>query len=179
MIETLFGFYLFIVLARFWMQWTRSEFRNPIGQFIITVTNPLIVPLRKIIPSVGLTDTASIVLAFIVAFIKTWLLLQLINIQPGLGQIAIYAVGEAIRYSIYLFIFAVIIRVIASWINPYGGYNPMLSPFVSLSEPIMAPARRILPPIGGLDFSVILVIIFLNLSLMLIADPIQGLSGLR
>lgn len=179
LIETIIGFYLFLVLARFWMQWTRSDFRNPIGQFIITITNPFILPLRKVLPSIGLADTASIVLAFIVAFLKTWLLIQLSPVKPGLEQIAIFAVSQVIRYSIYLFIFAVFVRIIMSWFNPYGEYNPLMAPLNSLSEPLMAPARRILPAIGGLDFSAILVIIFLNLSLILIADPIQGLSGLR
>lgn len=178
LVDTIIGFYLFLVLARFWMQWTRSDFRNPIGQFIITLTNPFIIPLRKFIPSIGTADTASIILALLIASIKTWLLASLSNIQPALEQIAIYAVSEVIRYSIYLFIFVVFVRIISSWFNPYG-YNPLMAPIISLSEPLMAPARRITPNLGGLDLSPMLVFIFLNLSLILIADPIQVASGLR
>jgi YggT family protein len=85
-----------------------------------------------------------------------------------------FSFGELLRCSIYVFIAAIFIQIVASWINPHG-YNPIVEIARSIAEPLMAPARRILPPIGGLDLSPIIVFIFLNLSLKLIVAPIQAI----
>lgn len=172
--QTLFGFALYIVLLRFWMQWVRADFRNPFGQFVITVTNPVIIPLRKILPSIGSVDTATIVFAFIVALIKVYVLILIRNFSPPLLSVLFYTLGEVIQHSIYILFAAIFIQIIVSWVNPYSDH-PIVSIARSLAEPIMAPARRIIPPIGGLDLSPILVIIFLQLSLQLIVAPLKGI----
>ena len=171
--QTLFGFALFIVLLRFWMQWVRADFRNPFGQFIITLTNPFIIPLRKILPSIGSIDTATVVIAFVVASIKVFMLFTINQISPALLSFFTFTLGEVIQHSIYLFFAAIFIQIIVSWVNPYSDH-PIVSIARSLAEPIMAPARRLIPPIGGLDISPILVIIFLQLSLQLIVAPLKG-----
>ncbi|MDB4511927.1 YggT family protein [Arenicella sp.] len=171
--QTLFGLALFIVLLRFWMQWVRADFRNPFGQFVISVTNPVIIPLRKILPSFGSIDTATVVFAFIVASIKVYLLFAINQIFPALVSFLTYVIGDVIQHSIYLFFAAIFIQIIVSWVNPYSDH-PIVSIARSLAEPIMAPARRLIPPIGGLDISPILVIIFLQLSLQLVVAPLKG-----
>lgn len=171
--QTLLGFALYIVLLRFWMQWVRADFRNPLGQFIIAVTNPLVIPLRKILPSVGAIDTATVFLAYCVALLKVYLLFLFNQISPPLLSLLIYTLGELIQHGIFILFAAIFVQIIVSWINPHS-YHPIVSIARSIAEPIMAPARKIIPPIGGLDLSPILVIIFLQLSLRLIVDPLKG-----
>ena len=166
------GFALYIVLLRFWMQWVHANFRNPIGQFIISVTNPLVIPLRKVIPSIGAIDTATLMLAYAIVIIKIVLLMTLAGVSPEWIRLIVYSLGAIIEASIYIFMAAILIQIIASWINPHS-YHPVVEIARSISEPLMAPARRLIPPIGGLDFSPIVVIIFLNLSLRLIVAPLQ------
>ncbi len=170
--ETILGIVLFIVLLRFWMQWVRANFRNPIGQFVITVTNPIVIPLRRLLPSIGAIDTATVLLAMAIAIFKTYVLFRLFNISPAWSGLILYSLGELIKVSIYLFMAAIFIQIIASWVNP-NSYHPILETARSISEPLMAPARKLIPAIGGLDLSPIAVIIFLNLSLRLFVAPLQ------
>lgn len=171
--QTLLGFALYIVLLRFWMQWVRADFRNPFGQFIITVTNLVVLPLRKILPSIGSVDTATVVFAFVVAAIKVSILFLINSPFPTLFVLFKNVLGDVIQHSIYILFAAIFIQIIVSWVNPYSGH-PIVRIARSLAEPIMAPARRLIPPIGGLDLSPILVLIFLKLSLMLIVAPLIG-----
>ena len=117
LIQAIIGFALYIVLLRFWMQWVRADFRNELGQFVITVTNPLVIPLRKALPSIGTLDTASVVLAMIVAAIKlfAFMLVTGVSIQPPYFLLII--IGILIKSSIWLFLIAILIGVIASWIK--------------------------------------------------------------
>ena len=171
--QAILGFALYVVLLRFWMQWVRADFRNPIGQFVVSVTNPVVIPLRKILPSIGAIDTATVVLAMLVAACKIYVFFGLRGGAPDLISLASISIGEAILYSIHIFIAAIFIKIIASWINPHG-FHPIVSLAHSIAEPIMAPARRIIPPIGGLDLSPILVLLFLNLTIMLVVHPLKG-----
>lgn len=171
LVQTLLGIILFVALLRFWMQWVRADFRNEIGQFVITVTNPVIIPLRKIIPSIGSIDSATVVTCYLLALIKGFVFLAMRGIQADPLAIAVLALGELIEAAIYLLLIAVIVKIIASWISPRS-YHPVVSLAHSISEPIMAPARRLLPPIAGIDFSPILVILFLQFSLRLFVAPL-------
>jgi len=171
--QTLLGFVLYVVLLRFWMQWVRADFRNPFGQFIISVTNPVIIPLRRLLPSIGVIDTATVVLAFFVAIIKAYAFFALLGHSPEWLHLALYSIGEVIRSSIYIFFAAIFIQIIASWINPHS-YHPILSIARNISEPLLAPARKLIPPIGGLDLSPIVIIIFLQLTLLLVVEPLKG-----
>ncbi|MBX2847306.1 MAG: YggT family protein [Acidiferrobacterales bacterium] len=171
--QTLFGFALYIVLLRFWMQWVRADFRNPFGQFIITVTNPIVIPLRKVLPSMGSVDTATVVLAVVVAAIKVYLLFFINQISPPMIRFLAFTLAEVIQHSIYILFAAIIIQIVVSWVNPYSDH-PIVSIARSLADPLMRPARKLIPPIGGLDLSPILVFIFLQLSLRLIVDPLKG-----
>ena len=171
--HTLFNFALCIVLLRFWMQWVRAGFRNPVGQFVISVTNPAVIPLRKILPSISSLDTATVCLALVIAIGKIAILILLSGGAVAIVSSFLYAVGDVIKFSIYLFFGAIFIQIITSWVNPYSGH-PIISLASSLAEPLMAPARKLIPPIGGLDLSPILVFIFLRVSLMLIVAPLQS-----
>jgi len=173
LVDIVFNLILYITLIRFWMQWVRADFRNQFGQFIINATNPAILPMRRVIPPLGYVDTATVVLALLIIIGKIFMLSLLQGFQPNWLALLLYCVGEFIKASVYIFMFCIFVSIIMSWINPQG-YNPVLSTINQISDPMLSSARRILPSMGGIDFSPILVIIFLNLTLILIVRPLQG-----
>ncbi len=172
LIDTLIGLYLYVVLLRFWMQWVRADFRNPLGQFVIAVTNPVLIPMRKVLPPIGMIDTANVVLAFAVATLKIAALYAVVSGLPPMNYVLLFGLSEVLRSSVHIFIASIFVMIIASWIAS-GSYNPIVSVAQQIAYPIMRPAQRLLPPIGGLDLSPILVILFLNLTLTLLVDPIS------
>jgi YggT family protein len=176
LIDVLLGLLLLIVVLRFMLQWVRADFRNPIGQFIIRFTNPMLNPLRQVIPGRGTIDIACGILAFILAFVKIWLITAISKFSFAISGLLLYTLADLLKLVIYIFMGAVIIRIIASWIAPQGSYNPLMSAVYALSEPVMAPARKLIPPLGGLDLSPIAVFIFLNLTIMLVIQPIVDLA---
>lgn len=172
LVDTLFGLYILVVLVRFLLQWLRADFYNPVSQFIITVTNPPVRFLHRFIPGFRGLDLATLLLALVLSMIKTWLLVSMIGRSATFQGLLVYSVGELLQLTIYVFIFAILIRVVLSWIAPHQGYNPALRLLYDITEPIMEPARRLIPPIAALDISPILVFIFLYLTLMLVVQPI-------
>lgn len=173
LVDTIFGLYILVVLIRFLLQWFRADFYNPVSQFVITVTNPPVRFLRSFMPGFRSIDIASLVLLLILSMVKTWLLFSMIGRSMTFQGLLVYSVGELLQLTVYVFIFAILIRVVLSWIAPHQGYNPALRLLYDLTEPIMEPARRLIPPIAALDISPILVFIFLYLTLMLIVQPIM------
>jgi len=176
-IETLFNLALYIVLLRFWMQWVRADFRNDFGQFIISVTNPIIIPIRRVVPSIGVVDTATVLFAIIIAALKFYALIFIAGggfTSYSVLKILTIAIASVLDSSIYLFLAAIFIGIIASWLNPHS-YHPILNIARSISEPLLSPARRLLPSMGGIDFSPMLVILFLRVSQMLLIAPLYRL----
>lgn len=171
LIDTIIGLYMLAVMLRFLLQWVRADFYNPISQFLVTVTNPPLIFLRKFIPGLFGIDLASIILLVALAVVKIYLIYAIAGMTPRISGVLLLSVGEVIQLGIYVFIFSMLIRVVLSWIQP-GGYNPVLGLINHLTEPLMAPARRIIPVFGGLDISPMLVFIFLYLTLMLVVRPI-------
>lgn len=167
LIQAVLSMALYVVLLRFWMQWVRADFRNQIGQFIITMTNPLVIPLRKVLPSIGTIDTATVVLALIIAIIKLFVYFALHGVGADPIAMLVISVGLVLRYSIYLFIAAIVVGIIASWVNPHT-YHPVVMVARSISNPLLAPAQRLIPPLAGLDFSPVVVLLLLQASLYLI-----------
>lgn len=170
LIDTIIGLYMLAVMLRFLLQWVHADFYNPISQFLVTVTNPPLKFLRKFIPGFFGMDLASLVLLVCLAIAKLYLIFAISGVTPRFSGILLLAVGEVIQLGVYVFIFSMLIRVVLSWIQP-GGYNPVLGMINQLTEPLMAPARRIIPPFGGLDISPIFVFVFLYLTLMLVVRP--------
>lgn len=160
---TLFDLYLVIVLARFILQLVRADFYNPVSQFIVKATSPLLNPLRRIIPGFGGVDMASIVLFVVIVIIKlmVWLLLQGVPLDAiaSLGFVLLLLKSIA-NTVINFFTFAIFIMVILSWVGQ-GSYNAMADILHQLTEPVMAPARKIIPPMGGLDLSPMVVLLLL------------------
>ena len=173
LVKVLFGLYATLVVLRFLLQLVRADFYNPLSQFIVKATKPLLNPLRRIVPGVSGIDIASLVLAWFVITLEQLAILALAGtgFQP-LGA-AMLAIPELLTLFINVFLFAILIQVIISWINP-GSYNPAIGLIHSLTEPLLSPVRRRMPSMGGLDLSPMVVMIGLVLLEMLLIPPVKA-----
>jgi YggT family protein len=178
-IQTLGSLYLLIVLLRFILQMVRADFYNPMSQFIVRATQPLLRPLRKVIPGFGGVDLASLVLAILVQMLL--MVITLILMGYGVGgfvlQVLIWAIIGVTSLFMKVFFFALIISVILSWVAP-GTHNPAAELVNQICEPLLAPIRRILPNLGGLDLSPIFAFIALNLIDMLVINNLAAMTGM-
>lgn len=175
LIQTVFGLYILIVMLRFLLQWARADFYNPVSQFIVKATQPPLKPLRKIIPGIGGLDMAALIFMLVLKFVELWLVTGLLGMSPQVGGLAMLSIAELLGLLINVFIFSILIQVIISWVNP-GMHNPVMGLLHSLTEPLLGPARRVIPPISGLDLSPIIVIVCLQLASMLAVAPIRDLA---
>jgi YggT family protein len=176
LVQVLLGLYALVVVLRFLLQYLRADFYNPVSQFVVQVTDPLLRPLRRLVPGWGGWDLASLALAWLVKAVELLLVLMLKGHGLHLVGPLLWAVPELVALVINVFLFAIVIQVIMSWLNP-GGYNPALDLVERLTEPLLAPARRLLPPISGLDLSPMLVILGLVVLEMLLLPPLRALTG--
>ena len=173
LIQTLFGIYEVIILLRFLLQLVRADFYNPISQFIVKATSLPLRPLRRIIPGIAGIDVASLVLLLVVVIVELLLLSVVANLpMPTLPGIIVLAVVELLKLLIYVFLFSVFVLAILSWVSP-GGYNPVANLLYQITAPLLRPARRLLPPMGGLDLSPMVVMIVLYLMILLVIHPLQ------
>ncbi|KRW61551.1 YggT family protein [Pseudomonas sp. TTU2014-080ASC] len=177
-LQTIGSLYLLIVLLRFILQLVRADFYNPVSQFIVKATHPLLRPLRKIIPSVGGLDLASLILAIVVQLVLMALTLML----SGYGlvnpvQLLIWSIIGVTALFLKVFFFALIISVILSWVAQ-GSHNPTAMLINQICEPLLAPIRRILPNMGGLDLSPIVAFLILNLIDMLVIRNLAVMTNM-
>ena len=168
-LDALFSLFILAALVRFWMQALRAPTRNPIAQFTMALTDWAVKPLRRVIPGVFNLDWASLVVAWAFEFLLQFLLLMLMGGSPienpaVLSVLMFLAFVKLVRLSIYVFMGAVIIQAVLSWVNPY---HPVAPFFNALTNPFLKPLQKAIPPIGGVDITPVLVLIFFQLVLML------------
>lgn len=175
LISTLFGLYILTVMLRFLLAAVRADFYNPISQFLVKVTNPLLLPLRRILPSVGKIDTSALLLMLVLQLLSLVLIALLRGGPPAFGALLIIAVADLISLFFNVFLVAILIQVVISWVNP-GGYNPAASLLYSITEPVLRPARRLIPPVSGMDLSPLVALIAIQLIKMLLLPPIYQLA---
>ncbi|KJZ48037.1 MULTISPECIES: YggT family protein [Pseudomonas] len=183
-IKTLGSLYLLIVLLRFILQLVRANFYNPLCQFIVKATQPLLKPLRRVIPSMFGLDMSSLVLALIVQILLMAVILTLKGFEVNWLLIAPWSVIALFSLFLNVLFYAMIISVILSWVAP-GSHNPGAELVAQITEPVLAPFRRIIPNLGGLDISPIFAFIVIQLlqswlipRLAYYAFMPQGLLGL-
>ena len=177
-IQTLGSLYLLIVLLRFILQLVRADFYNPLSQFIVKATHPLLRPLRRVIPSIGNLDLSSLVLALIVQVLLMAAILMLT--YGGIGnllQLLVWAIIGITGLFLNIFFYALIISVILSWVAP-GSHNPGAQLINQITEPALAPFRRLLPNLGGLDLSPIFAFLAIKLLEMLVIGNLVVMSGM-
>jgi YggT family protein len=143
---------LFVVLMRLLLQLVRADFRNPICQAIVRLTNPLVIPLRRILPPIRKLDTATVVAVTLIACILVAVGFAFSNF-PTDGLLWIQQVVLTVAYAVlWIYFWSIIVYALLSLVAP-GGYSPLQSVLASLCEPVLAPFRRIIPGIAGIDLS--------------------------
>ncbi len=167
LISTLFDLYAFVVMLRFLMQLTRADYYNPVSQFVVKITDPLLLPLRRVIPGIGGHDIAALVLCFLVLLVKFGLLSMIGGAGlTGMASIVIAAIMGIHRQvgvigTVFdVFFFSILAMVILSWVSPGG--NPISGLLRSITSPILTPIQRVMPVMGGFDLSPLVALILLQ-----------------
>ena len=163
LVHILITLYIYIVIIRMILGMTKADFYNPFSQFILTLTSPVLQPMRKLIPSIGKIDTAAIVLIFILKFGELLLRNLFVGKNVMLASLIVPTILGLINLVLNIFIFAIIVLIIISWVAPHlhAQNNPMASILRSITEPLIRPARKLIPPIGMFDLSTFVVLVAL------------------
>jgi YggT family protein len=171
LISTLIGLYITAVMLRFLLAMVRADFYNPLTQILVKLTNPALKPLRRFIPGFGGIDIASLLLMLALQMLALALITLLRGVSLHPVGLLLWAIAELLGLLLNIYMFSILIQVVLSWINP-GGYNPAVSLIYSINEPLLAPARRLIPPLSGLDLSPVVVLLGLQLAKMLLLPPL-------
>lgn len=161
-----------LLLLRLIFHILRVTFYNPISQFIYKATNSVLIPLHKIIPNHPKIDPAIVLLLLLLKAIELSLVtLLMVGTPPDFLSITAWSIGKLLSNTLDLFFFAIILTILQNWLNPKH-YNPLTDILDQITEPLLAPARRKIPPLMGLDLSPMVVLIGLKLIEILVANPI-------
>jgi YggT family protein len=175
LIDTLFDLYLMVVLLRVWLQLARADFYNPFSQFIVKATQPIVGPLRRFIPGYGGLDIATILFAFVVAMLKVVVLSAVLNYTFNPMVILVSGLFILVTAIFKLLFWVLVIRAILSWVSK--GQNPVEAVMIQLTEPLLSPVRRIIPSLGGLDLSMLVVLLGLQFLEKLVTDILAQILG--
>lgn len=173
LLSTVIELYTMVLLLRVWMQWARCDFYNPFSQFVVKITQPIIGPLRRIIPPMGLIDSASLLVAFILSVIKAIVLFKVITFQAIIWIAAVLILLKTIGLLIF---WVLLVMAIMSWVSQ--GRSPIEYVLIQLAEPLLSPIRRILPAMGGIDFSPMVLVLLLYVVNMGIAEVLQATGNM-
>lgn len=171
LVDTVSSFFATALLARFALQAARAPFRNPLGQFIVAVTNWMVVPARRLIPSAWGYDSASFVLAWAWQVLNISVMTLLTLHAVSLGSMSIFgvlliALLEVFKIGFYLVMGVVLISAVFSWVNPYA---PLADLFNSLARPWLQPFRKLIPPVGGVDLTPLALLVAVQVGLIVLA----------
>ncbi len=169
LVHTLFTLYIAALMLRMLLALVRADFYNPLSQFLVTVTNPVLIPVRRVIPSIARVDTASVLLMLVLKMLELALLAMIAGGAPSFPVLFVIAVLQLAELLIQIFIFALIVQAVISWVAPSQAYeNPAVSILRDLTRPLLRPVRSVLPPIGMVDLSPMVVIIGLYVLLIVL-----------
>ena len=160
LIDTLFDLYIIVLMLRFILQQVRADFYNPISQFIVKATSPVLNPARKVIPPLGKIDLATIVVIIAFIALKIFIVAMLSGYSPSVLALLVTGIRDFMTLALNIFIFAIIVQAILSWINP-DPYNPVSAILFSITRPVLQPFRQLIKPMGGLDLSPLFALIAL------------------
>lgn len=167
LVSTLISLYVTAVMLRLLLQWVRADFYNPVCQFLVKVTNPVLVPLRRVIPSIGRLDTASIVLMVVLETAAVWILSLMSTLSWTPAQILLVAAISLVAMLLWTFFILIIAMVILSWVGQRF-HHPIVPLIYQLTDPVLRPIRKVIPPISGIDLSPLFALIIIRFLLILI-----------
>ena len=171
LISTLIGLFITAVMLRFLLAMVRADFYNPLTQILVKLTNPALKPLRRFIPGFGGIDIASLLLMLALQILALTLITLLRGAALHPVGLLLWSLAELLGLLFNIYMFSILIQVVLSWVNP-NAYNPAVSLLYSINEPLLAPARRLIPPLSGLDLSPVVVLLGLQLAKMLLLPPL-------
>ncbi len=177
LISVLFGFYILLVVLRFLLQMVRADFYNPISQFIVKLTSPVLKPLRRIIPPLGGIDTASIVLMVALQMVELVLIALMVTGAAAPGTLLVLAVAKLVKLVLWIFIIAILVQAILSWVQPHA-YNPGTILLYQITTPVLRPIQRHMPVFSGIDLSPLVALIVLNLVSLAVPHLVIAIPGL-
>lgn len=169
LVKTFTDLYLLVFMLRLILQSARADYYNPFSQFVLKVTNPLVAPARRILPSVGMIDLPTLVVLILLQCAFTYLLLTLVGVVPDAALFAYLVFMRLIRLVLWTYTLSIFIYVILSWVAQ-AHYSPIAMVLSQVVEPVLRPVRRVLPAIGGLDLSPLLVLILLQAASIALSD---------
>jgi YggT family protein len=176
-VDTVFSLYISAVMLRFLLQWCQADFRNPISKFLIAITHPPLKIMRRFIPSIGNIDTSSLVLMMAVQLLADVSMGLLQGASMSIGGLILITFAQLIGLLLNVLFYAVFARTLLSWFNQ-GSFKDISMLLYSLTEPMLKICRAMLPNLGGMDLSVIVAILGLQLAEMLILPPLYQLASL-
>ena len=167
LVSTLLDLYIAAVLLRLLLQWVRADFFNPLCQFLVRITNPLLIPIRRVVPSIGKLDTASVVLLLALEVLGVWIITIITPLAMSWPKILIYAVTKLAVSVLMMYLILIIAAVILSWVGARARH-PIIPLIFQLTEPVLRPFRKLIPPIGGIDLSPLFALIAIRFLLLLL-----------
>jgi YggT family protein len=167
LIGTLIDLYIAAVLLRLLLQWVRADFYNPLCQFLIKLTNPALVPMRRVIPSIGRLDTASVVLMLALEIFGVWIISRIGSNPLNLQQIVAFSAIKLLMTLLMTYFFLIIASVILSWLGR-NLRHPVIPLVYQLTEPVLRPFRRVIPPIAGIDLSPLFALVAIRFLILLL-----------
>ncbi len=165
LVDVVGSFFVFILLARFHFQWLRVPFRNPIGEFMIAVTNWIVLPARRVVPPLAGLDLATLLAAWL---LQALALTLLVAMAGGSGSTLVFVASafDLVRYSLYILVFAVVVQAVLTWVNPH---SPVLYLFDAMTRLFLRPIRRVVPLLGSVDLSPLVLLVLLQVALIALA----------
>ena len=167
LISTLFDFYIMSIILRLILQWVRADFYNPLSQFLVKITNPLLVPCRRVIPSIGKLDTAAVVLAVLLEVLSLVIITSINSLSLAWPQLIGLALTKLLMAVLWLYFFLILAIVILSWIGQ-GMRHPIIPLMYQLTDPVLKPIRKVIPAVGGFDLSPLFAIIAIRFLILLL-----------
>ena len=167
LVGTLIDLYISAVMLRLLLQWVRADFYNPVCQFLVKVTNPLLRPLRRLIPSLGRLDTASILLMLGLELLSVWIATSIGSVPLGPGGIVVFSLTKLLATLLMMYFFLIIVAAVLSWVAARARH-PVIPLVFQLTEPVIRPIRRFIPPIAGIDLSPLFALIGIRFLLLLL-----------
>ena len=167
LVGTFIDLYVAAVLLRLLLQWVRADFYNPLSQFLVKLTNPALVPLRRVIPAVGKLDTAAVVLMFLLEIFGVWLTGKISSTDLPVQQIIAFSAIKLLMTLFMTYFFLIIVAVLLSWIGQ-SLRHPFVPLVFQLTEPVLRPIRKVIPPIAGIDLSPLFALIAIRFLILLL-----------
>jgi len=167
LVSTITDLYVTAILLRLLLQWVGADFYNPLSQFLVKITNPVLVPARRIIPSIGKLDTASVVIMLLLELAQLAIISLLGQADFGMQFLFLFALKKLLFTLLMTYFVLIIARVIVSWIANQSRH-PLIPLIYQLTEPVLRPFSRLVPPLGGVDLSPLFALITLRFLLLLL-----------